>query len=218
MTTDRVLMADPAVAAIPVEESGELLADVRAAGRLAVDDRKRDPAGAWAHVRSGVLTRLQDAQALLPDGIRLLLVEGYRPPALQAAYFAEYEAELRALHPTMAPAELRRSASRFVSPPEIAPHSCGGAVDVTLIGRDGRELDMGTRVNASPEESDEACYAGATNISDTARAHRDLLTNALIRAGFHPYWTEWWHFEYGTRLWALLSRRPAALYGLLDLP
>jgi zinc D-Ala-D-Ala dipeptidase len=41
-------------------------------------------------------------------------------------------------------------ASRYVSPPEIAPHSAGAAIDLTLCGGDGTELDLGTPVNASP--------------------------------------------------------------------
>jgi D-alanyl-D-alanine dipeptidase len=41
-------------------------------------------------------------------------------------------------------------ASRYVSPPEIAPHSAGAAIDLTRCVGDGAELDLGTRVNASP--------------------------------------------------------------------
>lgn len=68
-TSSIVLMSDRRVAAIPVQERGEVLVDARAHG-LRVDDRKQDAAGAWAHVRQGVLTRLQQAQALLPGGVR----------------------------------------------------------------------------------------------------------------------------------------------------
>nr|AHE39054.1 Putative dipeptidase [Streptomyces sp. FR1] len=84
-----VLMSDRRVAAIPVQERGEVLLDARAHG-LMVDDRKQDAAGAWAHVRQGVLTRLQQAQSLLPGGVQLLFIEGYRPPSLQRRYFEEY--------------------------------------------------------------------------------------------------------------------------------
>lgn len=52
---------------------------------------------------------------------------------------------------------MRTATSRFVSPPEIAPHSAGAAVDLTLADADGREPDLGTRMNATPEESDGAC-------------------------------------------------------------
>lgn len=212
-----VLMSDRRVAAIPVQERGEALLDARAHG-LKVDDRKQDAAGAWAHVRQGVLTRLQQAQSLLPAGVRLLFIEGYRPPSLQRRYFEKYSDELARANPGWQAAAIREAASRFVSPPEIAPHSAGAAVDVTLIDHQGRELDMGTRVNASPEESDGACYTDAPNLSARARTNRSTLGGALSAAGLINYGTEWWHWSFGDRYWALQTQQPAALYGPAELP
>ncbi|WP_051858072.1 M15 family metallopeptidase [Streptomyces cellulosae] len=185
-----ILMSDARVAAVPVEECGEALVDVR--GALLVDDRKHEDAqGAEVHLRQGVLDRLLRAQALLPGGLRLLFVEGYRPPALQRRYFEEYADELRAGHPDWSADRIRTAASRFVSPPEIAPHSAGAAVDLTLADADGRELDLGTEMNASPEQSDGACYTAAATITDEARAHRAVLGAALAAAGLVNYPTEW---------------------------
>lgn len=217
MTGSVVLMSDPRVAAIPLQDCGEDLVDVRTHG-LMVDYRKCDEAGAWAHIRQGVLTRLLHAQSLLPTGVLLLFVEGFRPPALQQRYFEEYANELSRAHPDWPPAELRDAASRFVSPPEIAPHSAGAAVDVTLVDHQGRELDMGTRVNASPEESKGACYTDAPGLSIRARTNRITLGRALSTAGLINYGTEWWHWSYGDRYWALQTRQPAALYGPAELP
>jgi zinc D-Ala-D-Ala dipeptidase len=146
-------MSDPVVAAIPVRESAERLVDVRTNGRLLVDRRKQDPDGHFAQVRDGVAGRLLAAQDSLPDGLRILFVEGYRPLTLQRAYFEEYLGELRLANPAASEQELFNAASRYVSPPDIAPHSAGAAVDLTLATDDGAELDMGTRVNANPEES-----------------------------------------------------------------
>ncbi len=212
-----MLMSDRRVAAIPVRECGERLVDVRAHG-MAADDRKGDATGAYAHVRQGVLTRLLHARSLLPTGVRLLFVEGFRPPDLQRRYFEEYSDELARAHPDWRATELREAASRFVSPPEIAPHSAGAAVDVTLTDRQGRELDMGTRVNASPEESGGACYTDAPGLGDRARTNRAVLGGALSAAGLVNYGTEWWHWSYGDRYWALRSGQPAALYGPVGLP
>lgn len=203
-TSSIVLMSDRRVAAIPVQERGEALLDARAHG-LKVDDRKQDTAGAWAHVRQGVLTRLQQAQSLLPDGVQLLFIEGYRPPSLQRRYFEKYSDELARANPDWQAAELREAASRFVSPPEVAPHSVGAAVDVTLIDHQGRELDMGTRVNASPEESDGACYTDALNLSSRARTNRATLGGALSTAGLINYGTEWWHWSFACWASQLLS-------------
>ncbi|MYS17928.1 M15 family metallopeptidase [Streptomyces sp. SID4982] len=211
-----VLMADRRVAAVPVRECGEPLVDVRAHGGLRVDPRRDDAAGAFAHLRQGVLHRLLHAQSLLPDGLRLLYVEGYRPPALQRRYFEEYAGALGRDNPEWPPAHVREAASRYVSPPEMAPHGAGAAVDLTLVDADGRELDLGTRLNADPEESEGACYTAATNITPEARANRDTLAAALSEAGLVNYATEWWHWSWGDRYWALQTNNPTALYGPTD--
>ena len=207
------LMSDPKVAAIPVAECGEPLADVRAGGRLLVGAFRHADDGAYAHLRQGVLDRLLTAQARLPADLRLLYVEGYRPPALQRRYFDSYQRQLREMHPQLPADRLREAASRYVSPPEIAPHSAGAAVDLTLATADGREVDMGTPVNSNPEESDGACYTAAPNIPASARAHRDVLSAALSSAGLVNYPTEWWHWSYGDRYWALATAAPRARYG-----
>ncbi|MEU1800627.1 M15 family metallopeptidase [Streptomyces sp. NPDC019937] len=211
------LMSDPRVAAVPVRECGEPLTDVRRAPRLLVDGRAADPAGAYAFLRQGLLERLLTAQSALPPGLRLLFIEGYRPLELQRHYFTRYAARLRAAHPGWSDGEIRAAASRYVSPPELAPHSAGAAVDLTLADADGHELDMGTPWDATPEESARACYTGAANIPAGARAHRDALGAALTSAGLVNYPTEWWHWSYGDRYWALHTGAPAALYGPREL-
>lgn len=211
--TEIVLMSDPKVAAIPVAECGEHLVDVRRCGSLLVDVRKQDPADAFAYLREGVLERLLKAQATLPQGLRLLFVEGYRPPSLQREYFEEYAGQLRAIHPDWSPEQIDSAASRYVSPPDIAPHSAGAAVDLTLADADGREQDLGTRMNADPEESAGACYTDAAGISEEARANRKLLGTALTSAGLVNYPTEWWHWSFGDRYWSLITGESSALYG-----
>lgn len=209
-----ILMSDPRVAAIPVRECGEPLVDVRTGPvPLLVDARRSDPAGAFAHLRERVRDQLVAAQDRLPDGLSLLIVEGYRPLNLQTQYFERYAQGLRTAHPQWTAQEVRDAASRYVSPPEIAPHSAGAAVDLTLVDTAGRELDMGTAINANPEDSNGACFTAATNITAAAKANRAILTSAMAAAGLQNYAFEWWHFSLGDCYWALLQEQPAALYG-----
>ncbi|WP_193475268.1 M15 family metallopeptidase [Streptomyces griseomycini] len=207
-----ILMSDPRVAAVPVHECGERLVDVRR-GPLLVDLRKQDDSDAFFYLREGVLERLLQAQAHLPVGLGLLVVEGYRPPALQRRYFEKYAARLRAEQPGWTDEQIRSAASRFVSPPEIAPHSAGAAVDLTLVDADGRELDLGTPMNTTPEESAGACYTDAAGISAQARAHREILGRVLTAVGLVNYPTEWWHWSFGDRYWALATGAASAFYG-----
>lgn len=212
-----ILLCDPRVAAVPTGENGDPLIDLRHVPELRLDARQADPAGAYARLRSAVVDRLLHAQRTLPDGLRLLIVEGYRPPDQQAAIFAGYHAELHRRHPAWTPRRLHTETSKFVSPVEVAPHLTGGAVDLTLCTANGVELDMGTAVDDTPDDSHNACYTAARGIPAEARRNRRILCAALGRAGLVNYPTEWWHWSYGDRYWALMTGAPASRYGPIRL-
>ena len=204
-----VLLADPVIAAVPVADSGEPLVPVPA--------DTADPDGDRPLVRSGVAARLAVAQLLLPPGRRLRVVEGHRRPEDQLAIWGRYAAEVAEAHPFARPEEQRRLTSRFVSPIEVAPHVAGAAVDVTLVDRLGRPVDLGTPIDATPEESRGACFSDAV-VGTAAREERRLLTLAMTGAGFVNYPTEWWHWSHGDRYWAWSVRAGAAVFGPIEAP
>jgi D-alanyl-D-alanine dipeptidase len=197
-----ILLSDARVRALPVVECGEPL--VRLPDELS-------PAGAL--VRAGLAERLVAADEALPLGIRLHVVEGHRPVERQRAIIAEYAASLRPLHPGADERELERLTSKFVSPVDVAPHVAGAAVDLTLVDACGDELDLGTAIDATPEESDGRCWFAADGIGADARAHRALLADVLHAQGLVNYPTEWWHWSFGDRYWALVTGAQHAVYG-----
>lgn len=196
-----ILLSDSRVTAVPVLDCAEPL--------VCLDAFFGRP---QALVRTGLAARLADAAALLPIGISLRVVEGHRQPEAQLAIIARYSAEVCALHPGISATDLARLTSRFVAPLAVAPHVAGAAVDLTLVDARGRELDLGTAIDATPELSGGACYFAA-EVSPEARANRTLLAAVLTRVGLVNYPTEWWHWSYGDRYWALMTGAPAALYG-----
>ncbi|MGA6154532.1 M15 family metallopeptidase [Stenotrophomonas sp. NPDC087984] len=206
-----VLIGDPRVRAVPVRDCGEPLVDCR--GRMRVDTRRADPAGHFAHLRSGVVERLERAEKLLPDGWRWLLVEGYRPPALQQEIFDGYAATLRRLDPDADEDRIHTATSRWCAPAETAGHVAGAAIDLTVRTRDGTEIDMGSPEAATPEESAGACYTHAPDLPERARENRALMIEALSSVGMVNYPTEWWHWSYGDRYWAWSTTAPTAVYG-----
>jgi D-alanyl-D-alanine dipeptidase len=211
-TEEPVLLSDARVAEIAWADDGERLVDLRDVVGLRLDRRLADPRGAFAHLRRGVVRRLLAAQDALPKGLELLVVEGYRPPVLQRRYFDDYAAELGLAHPDWEQSQRHVEASKFVSPPEVAPHGTGGAVDLTLCTTSGVELDLGTPVNASPEASHGACYTASADITARAGDFRRVLGDALGGAGLVNYPTEWWHWSYGERYWALVRCLPVTRY------
>ncbi|WP_239138027.1 M15 family metallopeptidase [Sphaerisporangium rufum] len=206
-------MSDPVISAVPVRDCGEPLVDLRSFGVFRVDARLADAVGHYALLRSSVAERLLAAQELLEPGLTFLVVEGYRPPELQERYFQESVDELRAHHPDWPQSALRREAGRYISPPEVAPHVSGAAVDLTLCTLSGGELPMGTEVNATPLGPDGPCYTASREISGEARRNRRTMGGALAAAGLVNYPTEWWHWSYGDRYWAFLTGAGRALYG-----
>lgn len=202
-----ILLSDRRVSRIPLRESGE---------PLIVLPPMFGPAR--ARVRLGLAHRLIRAQSALPRGMGLLVVEGHRPVASQRAIIARYSAEVRAAYPRADEEEVRRLTSRFVSPVAVAPHVAGAAVDVTLADDRGVELELGTPIDATPEQSQGRCYLDARDISAIARAHRVLMARVLGDAGLVNYPTEWWHWSYGDRYWALKTCAEVAIYGPVEGP
>ncbi len=198
-----VLISDDRITRIPAIESGEPLVDLYTRG-ISTQGRQL--------VREGLADRLAVADSFLPAGARLHVVEGLRPIESQQEIYNSYKAEMRQLNPGISDDEAHVLASRFVSPVEVAPHVAGAAVDLTLIGEHG-PFDLGTPIDATPEQSSGACYFAAANISREARTNRALLADVLASAGLVNYPTEWWHWSFGDRYWAFVEDQEHAIYG-----
>jgi zinc D-Ala-D-Ala dipeptidase len=205
---------------VPIEPRDEPLVRVADIGPRVVDDPRYHAAGlpgaiAPGWVREDVARRLAAVAAGLPDGLTLVVWDGYRPIATQAALFDSYLTELAMVHPDWPADALEDAAARYVTPPSRAvaappPHLTGGAMDLTLGDGDGRPLDLGTDFDAFVPE------AGARALEDVPGAARDLrrtLFWAMAGQGFTAYVEEWWHFDHGDQFWGLATGRPAHYAG-----
>ena len=82
-------------------------------------------------------------------------------------------------------------------------HSFGMALDITIVGPDGQELDMGTGFDDLSERSHPALELALLEkgeITEEHVAHRRLLRDAMFQAGFFGINSEWWHFDCGDRV------------------
>lgn len=176
---------------------------------------------AECYVRSDVFERLLQVSKLLPDGIRLVVLDAWRPFGVQQYLYDSLWDALRDYHPQADTAQLEHLTRQFVSPPSTSrtapsPHLTGGAVDVSLCDEDGRWLDMGTGFDeASPlSASDYFEHIEQPDAQQTrVRDNRRILYNAMHAAGFTNLPSEWWHYDYGDQLWAWHKGLNAAIYG-----
>lgn len=139
----------------------------------------------WLHHLAA--TGLENAAALLAreaPGHRLLVLDALRPHRVQIELWDFLEGT-----------DLRQYVA---DPARGSIHSFGMALDVTLVGPDGRELDMGSGYDEMSEVSHPRLEAEhlARGVLTTAQArNRGLLREVLLRSGFQGIDNEWWHFD-----------------------
>lgn len=108
---------------------------------------------------------------------------------------------------------LRRVVNRFSAPVTDErvppPHTTGGALDIFLTDAIGNALDVCSPYE--PEDPRSFPFA-APGLDDNARAHRELLREALTAVGITNYPGEYWHFSYGDQGWAYRGGHSHALY------
>lgn len=82
---------------------------------------------------------------------------------------------------------------RYVANPDKGSmHNRGAAVDLTIIDKEGKELDMGTAFDYFGPEG----YHNYTKLPAKVLQNRKLLRETLAKQGLHHIKTEWWHYSY----------------------
>ncbi|MEH1836862.1 MAG: M15 family metallopeptidase [Nostoc sp.] len=88
------------------------------------------------------------------------------------------------------------------------PHSTGAAVDVTLVDDAGQIVNMGSPIDEMSERSHPDYYANSDHPqAQKYHAHRQLLRDVMLKAGFLRNPREWWHFSIGDQMWAWLNNQ-----------
>ena len=123
---------------------------------------------AKAYARPQVAAALRAVQEdLAREGLHLKVWDAYRPH-----------------HVTVAMWEEIRNPDYVADPAKGSRHNRGAAVDVTLVDRQGRELEM-------PTGYDDFSPAAAGS-----NANSEKLRQVMERHGFERLPSEWWHFDY----------------------
>ncbi|MGX9700656.1 M15 family metallopeptidase [Janthinobacterium lividum] len=141
----------------------------------------RDAAAALEKAVAWLAVKRPDHHLLVLDALRPQRVQQQLWDALQGTELLGYIAE----------------------PSRGSIHSFGMALDITIVGPDGQELDMGTGFDDLSERSHpalELVLLEKGEITEEQVAHRRLLRDAMFQAGFFGINSEWWHFDCGDRV------------------
>lgn len=131
-------------------------------------------AGCFLHAEAAPLL-LRAAELARPLGLRLRLLDAFRPVEAQWALWA-----------------FDPNPEFLADPRRGSLHSMGAAIDLTLIdGISGAELDMGTGFDAFTPLS----HHGSQEVSPEAQRNRLVLMGLMTTAGWDFYRNEWWHYQ-----------------------
>ncbi len=171
------------------------------------------------YVRKEVHEKLVDASNLLPKGYRLRIWDAWRPFALQHELYTSYSEKIVNEFGLEKRSEEEKKTiiRKFVSEPvenrNLPPvHTTGGAIDVTIIDSNGKEIDMGTEFDAFTDLTHTAAFENQKNL--TVRDNRRMLYQIMTSVGFTNLPSEWWHYDYGDRFWAYYNNKPAMYDGI----
>lgn len=127
------------------------------------------------------------------QGYRLKVFDAYRPMTA-VRYFVQWGKELndtlmkRYFYPEVNKADVFRLG--YLS--SRSAHSRGSTIDLTLFDMNTeREVDMGGTYDFFGEVS-HPTYT--RNLSASQLRHRRILREAMLRHGFKPVGSEWWHY------------------------
>lgn len=173
-------------------------------------------------VRKEVYERLLIAQDMLPSGVRLRILDGWRPFKLQAELYMKYAEKIMKDFrlERQSKAEQDNVIKKYISEPRkskmyVPVHTTGGAVDLTLIDKSGTPLQMGTDFDNFSEKAHTNYFENTSCIE--IRDNRRLLYHVMIEAGFTNLPSEWWHFDYGNRFWAFYTKQSAMYEGVFTI-
>ncbi|MCG8548586.1 MAG: hypothetical protein MJE12_30655 [Alphaproteobacteria bacterium] len=205
--------------------------------------RAFDTAHSAVRNRKSVAERLRAVnESLVPFGAELFALNGFRPVSLQRELWDFFIAQADVALSNPNEAERVAFAATYCSDPrQFDPadsrtwpvHATGGAIDITLRStQTGQPLFMGGNFDdpsaishTASLEAESVRRGGANKFTESecdALRNRRLLYWAMAEQDFTNYAYEWWHFDWGTQLWAIEAAADndgaprRAWYGLAD--
>ncbi|WP_278035925.1 M15 family metallopeptidase [Flavobacterium nitratireducens] len=113
-------------------------------------------------------------EAFMKEGLRIKLYDCYRPLDIQKRMWA-----------------IVSNPEYVADPAKGSIHNRGGAVDITLVKKSGKELKMGTSFDFFGPEAGH----NYEDLSQKVKDNRYLLKRVMLENGFNSFDSEWWHYN-----------------------
>ncbi|MGK4568018.1 M15 family metallopeptidase [Flavobacterium sp. 3HN19-14] len=110
----------------------------------------------------------------LKSGYHLKLFDCYRPLSVQKRMW-----------------KIVSDPQYVADPAKGSIHNRGGAVDLTIVDADGKEIDMGTPFDFFGEKASH----NYQNLPEKVLENRKLLKKIMLQHNFLSFDSEWWHYN-----------------------
>jgi D-alanyl-D-alanine dipeptidase len=200
---------------VTIKECGEPLVDIKRVcpGVVIALNPGRLKQEKTAFVRQTVAEMLKTAQSYLPSGTTFIIRDAWRPQHVQKEILQEFTRRFEKQHPNWSAERIAQEVGKYAAPaegPEVSGHLTGGAIDVRLIHK-GRRLPMRSKKLSYQENA----KTEQPKLPKPLQRNRQVMYDALTKAGFSNYPEEFWHWSYGDIWWAKRNHKPHALYGII---
>ena len=144
-----------------------------------------------AYMTKEALAALAVAAAdLRAQGYRILVWDSYRPQKA-VDHFVEWindpsDPGNKSFYPTLQKTDL--VAGDYIMPK--SGHTRGSTIDLTIVKQDGSFVDMGGTFDLFSERS----HPDYKKLTKKQKRNRQILRDAMLKAGFVGLDSEWWHF------------------------
>ncbi|TDW49023.1 D-alanyl-D-alanine dipeptidase [Flavobacterium sp. 270] len=132
------------------------------------------------------MLRFKTVQALvaanaefIKKGYKIKLYDCYRPLSIQKKMW-----------------EIVSNPEYVADPKKGSIHNRGGAVDISIVDANGKEVEMGTPFDFFEIEASH----NYTKLSKKILSNRKYLKKVMIQNGFNSFDSEWWHYNLKTGL------------------
>ena len=112
-------------------------------------------------------------------GYKIKLYDCYRPLSIQKKMW-----------------EIVSDPKYVADPKKGSIHNRGGAVDISIVDANGKEIDMGTSFDFFGIQASHKY----TKFSKEILSNRKFLKKIMVKNGFNSFDSEWWHYNLKTGL------------------
>lgn len=157
-------------------------------------------------LRKQVVAKLLKLADKLPDNQYIKVYSAYRSRIAIYEVWKEEVDRMQKENPDMGRAELMMKVNAAVTNPadSLGGHDTGGAVDVSICSKDGKDMDFGTKYHEKFVNAD---------LTKEQLQNRKYLVKLMKSQDFVNHPNHWWHFSYGDKKWAAYKgRRTSAIY------